>query len=185
MRKNMSLNWLKAVGVLAVVGILAGVFIIPAYASVDAGYYESANQVINDGGVERFFKGALVRTFRYQIGMTEFIGHSLINAGSSVVKAGARIKELINEGKDAVILQDAVAEFEKLIEEADDAYKAAQNFVDLLRGFDEKGDVINLVDARETIKAIEPHLKTARENIYEAVRIVYEAIQEFRLISDD
>lgn len=76
-------------------------------------------------------------------------------------------------------MEEANNAFEELVQEAENAYSVAQSLVDLHTEFDDKGRVANLTEARETINAIKPNLITARKNIIEAVRVVYEAIKVY------
>ncbi len=165
-------------------GLLFGGMVAPIFAAVENDPAAAPQPTFTGDGVKHFFEGVLMRAFRYQESMTAFIGASLENASDSVSKAEARIDELIKEGKDVSELKEAAAQFETLIKEAENAYNAAQSLVNLHSGFDGQGRVEDLADARETVNAIEPYLSSARENIIEAVRVVYEAIEAYRLTNE-
>jgi len=95
-------------------------------------------------------------------------------------RAEKRIDKLLNEEKDVAELEKVLSQFEILIEKAENAYSAAQSLVDLHSGFNDQGRVEDLEKARETINAIEPYLSTARKDIVEAVRVVYEAVKAYQ-----
>ena len=173
-------GWKLLVSVLLTSGLLFGGMAAPVFAAVDDPATAPQPKLAGDG-VKHFFEGVLIRTFRYQESMTAYIGASLEKVNDSMSQAEVRMDELIEEGKDVTELEEAAARFEILIEESQNAYSAAQSLVDLHSGFDDKGRVEDLVKARETIKAIEPYLSTARENIVEAVRVLYEAVQAYQI----
>ena len=173
-------GWEICVSIFLASGLLFGGMVAPVFAAVEEFPAAAAQPTIAGDGVKYFFKGVLMRTFRYQKSMTAFIGASLENASDSMPRAEARIEELIEKGKDVAELEEAVVQFETLIEEAENAYSAAQSLVDLHSGFDDQGIVEDLAEARETVYAIEPYLSTARGNIIEAVHVVYEAIQAYQ-----
>ncbi|MCD6356808.1 MAG: hypothetical protein J7L66_05925 [Anaerolineaceae bacterium] len=181
MNKEKTKSWVKALDILIFAGFLAASLTVTVYAAESGGEGENVPQMNNGGGVERFFRGILMRTFRYQVSMTEFLGRSLEDANGSVEQAEARIDKLIEEGKDVKVLEDALSKFESLIDEAEDAYHSALSLVELHSGFNADYQVEDLADARGTITAIEPYIKTAREDIVKAIRTVYKAIQEYRL----
>jgi hypothetical protein len=177
-------GWKMWVSVFLASGLLFGGMVAPVLAAVEE-YPAAAPQPTTDGdSVKHFYKGVLMRTFRYQESMTTFIGVSLENASDSVSRAEARIEELIEKGKDVTELEEAVVQFETLIEEAKNACSAAQSLVDLHCGFDDKGRVEDLAEAWETINAIEPYLSAARGNIVEAVRVVNEAVQVYQTANE-
>jgi len=121
-----------------------------------------------------------MRTFRYQESTTVFIGTALEDANGSMSRAEERIDKLLKEEKDVAELEEAISQFEILVVKAENAYSAAQSLVDLHSGFNDQGRVEDLEKARKTINAIEPYLSTARKNIVEAVRVVYEAVKVYQ-----
>jgi len=168
------------VSILLASGLLFGGMVAPVFAAIEEYPATVPQPTIAGDGVKHFFEGVLMRTFRYQKSMTAFIGASLENSSDSMSQAEARIEELIEKGKDVTELEEAVVQFEILIEEAENAYNAAQSLVDLHSGFDDQGRVEDLEEAQKTVYAIEPYLSTARRNIVEAVRVVYKAIQAYQ-----
>ena len=177
-------GWGIYVSVLLASGLLFGGVVAPVFAAVEEYPAAAPQPTIAGDGVKHFFEGVLMRTFRYQESMIVFIGASLENASESVSRAEARIDKLIEEGKDVAELVEAIAQFEELIQDAENAYSAAQGLVDLHSGFDDQGRVEDLAEARETINAIEPNLTTARVNIVEAVHVVYEAVQVYQTANE-
>ena len=173
-------RWEICVSIILASGLLFGGMVAPVFAAVEESPAAVPQPTIAGNGVKHFFEGVLMRTFRYQESMTAFIGTSLENASDSMSQAEARIEELIEKGKDVTELEEAVVQFETLIEEAENAYSAAQSLVNLHSGFDAQGKVEDLAEAREKVYAIEPYLSTARGNIVEAVRVVYKAIQAYQ-----
>jgi len=180
MFKGTKNGWRICASIFLASGLLFGGMVAPASAAVKEYPVGVPQPTIAGDGMEHFFEGVLMRTFRYQENMTVFIGTSLEKASDSMSQTEARIEELIENGKNVTELEEAVAQFETLIEEADNAYSAAQSLVDLQSGFDDRGRVEDLVEARETVYSIEPYLSTARENIVEAVRVVYKAFQAYQ-----
>jgi hypothetical protein len=177
-------RWKMWISVFLATGLLFGGMVAPVFAAVEDHPVAAPQPTITGEGVKHFFEGVLMRTFRYQESMTVFIGASMENASESVSRAEARIDKLIEEGKDVAELVEAIAQFEELIQEAENAYSAAQGLVDLHSGFDDQGRVEDLTEARKTINAIEPNLTTARENIVEAVHVVYEAVQAYQTANE-
>ncbi|MCD6577758.1 MAG: hypothetical protein J7K66_07095 [Anaerolineaceae bacterium] len=174
-------GWKVWMSILIAGGMLFSGAIAPAFADVEEVPAETSQPAVAGNGVKHFFEGVLMRTFRYQKSMTAFIGASLEDTSGFISSAKTRIDELIEEGKDVARLEEAITQFEKLIDESQNAYSAAQSLVDLHSGFDGQGKVENLKEARETIRAIEPSLSTAREKIIEAVRVVNGAVQEYQI----
>jgi len=173
-------GWEICVSIFLASGFLLGGMVAPVFAAIEEFPAAAAQTTIAGDGIKQFFKGVLMRTFRYQESKTAFIGASMESASDSISQAEARIEELIEKGKDVAELKKAVVQFETLIEEAENAYSAAQSLVDLHSGFDDQGRVEDLAEERETVYAIEPYLSTARGNIVEAVRVVYEAVQAYQ-----
>ena len=173
-------RWNMWASIILASGLLFGGMVAPVFAAVEEYPAAAPKPAIAGDSVKHFFEGVLMRTFRYQESMTAFVGASLENASDSMSLAEARIEDLIEKGKDVTELEEAVVQFETLIGEAENAYSAAQSLVDLHSGFDDQCKVEDLVKARETVYAIEPYLSTARGNIVEAVRVVYEAIQAYQ-----
>jgi len=164
--------------------LLAGLAVTPVFASTeeDLTPIETAD---NPGdGVRHFFAGLLSRTFRYQKSMTEFIGSSLNSADGSVLRAQNKLEDLIEEGRDVEMLEDALVDFEDLLDSAENAYNAAQSLVDLHSGFNREGRVVDIEEARRTVTAIEPNLQEARETIIEAIKLIYDAIQDYRAANE-
>jgi hypothetical protein len=176
-KKNGLKMWMS---VLLAGGLLFGGTIAPVFAAVEEYPATAPQPTITGDGVKHFFEGVLMRTFRYQESMTVFIGAALEDANGSMSRAEERIDKLLEEGKDVAELEEAISQFEILIEKAKNAYSAAQSLVDLHSGFNDQGRVEDLEKARETINAIEPYLSTARKNIIEAVRVVYEAVKAYQ-----
>jgi len=173
-------GWKMWMSVLLASGLLLGGMIAPVFAAVEEYPATTPQPTIAGDGVKHFFEGVLMRTFRYQESMTAFIGAALEDANGSMSRAEERIDKLLKEEKDIAELEEALAQFETLIEEAENAYSAAQGLVDLHSGFNDQGRIEDLEKARETINAIEPYLSTARKNIVEAVRVVYEAVKAYQ-----
>jgi hypothetical protein len=130
-------------------------------------------------GFLRFFDGLIARSFAYQRSMVRYLGQSLEMADKAAGDAQLRITEMKQGGQDITILEDALDSFYDLIAEADKAQDAAENLIQLHDGF-EDGKVVDLEKARNTVSEIEPQIKTVRENIVEAMRIIFEAIQTYR-----
>jgi len=173
-------GWKMWMSVMLASGLLFGGMITPVIAAVEEHPAASPQSTVPGDGLKHFFEGVLNRTFRYQKSMTAFIGAALEDAGSSMLRAEERIDKLVEDEKDAAGLEEALSQFEILIEEAENAYSAAQSLVDLHSGFNDQGRVKDLEKARETINAIEPYLSTTRKNIVEAVRVVYEAVKAYQ-----
>jgi hypothetical protein len=170
----------KAIMITLMAITMAGAAVMPVLAA-DEGEPDPAPAAQFSGdGVQRFFSGALARTFRYQKSMVVFIGEALESAEDSVVKASDRIAELEAAGKDVDMLEEAVAAFETLYEQAQADQQAALALVDAHVGFDLNGKVTDLAEARETVKAVEPFLSSARENIIDAMQTIANAMREFR-----
>lgn len=180
MFKKIKNGWKTWMSVLLASSLLFGGMIAPVFAGVGEYPTTASQPPITGDGVKHFFEGVLMRTFRYQKSMTAFIGAALDDANGSMSRAEERIDKLLNEEKDVAELEEALSQFEILIEKAENAYSAAQSLVDLHSGFNDQGRVDDLEKARETINAIEPYLSTARKNIVEAVRIVYEAVKAYQ-----
>lgn len=181
MFKKIENGWKMWVSVLLASGLLFGGMIAPVFAAVEEYPTTAPQPTIAGDGVKRFFEGVLMRTFRYQESMTAFIGAALEDANGSMSRAEERIDKLLKkEEKNVAELEEALYQFEILIEKAENAYSAAQSLVDLHSGFNDQGRVEDLEKARETINAIEPYLSTARKNIVEAVRVVYEAVKVYQ-----
>ena len=161
-------------------GLLFGGMVAPVFATVEEYPSVALKPMIAGDGVKYFFESVLMRIFRYQESTTAFIGVSLENESDSMSRAEACIEDLIEKGKYVTELEEAVVQFETLIEEDENAYSAVQRLVDLHSGFDDQGKVEDLVKARETVYAIERYLSTARGNIVETVWVVFEAIQAYQ-----
>ena len=128
-------GWKMWMSVLLASGLLFGGMIVPVFGAVEEHSTASPQSTVSGDGVKHFFEGVLMRTFRYQESMTAFIAATLEDAGSSMLRAEERIDKLIEDGKDAAGLEEAISQFETLIEEAENAYSAAQSLVDLHSGF--------------------------------------------------
>ena len=170
---------MKAVGMFVVCGLMLAGLTGFVSAAIDDDPPNSPQPSIPVKGVHNFFEGALVRTFRYQSSMVNFIASSLAIATDSSAAAQRRMEALINDGQDVASLEEALAEYLKLLDEAKTANDSARDIVDRHRGFDAKGKVLNIQDAGETIKAVGPYLQTARENIVAALQVVHQAISEY------
>jgi len=173
-------GWKMWMSVLLASGLLFGGMIAPIFAAVEEYPTTAPQPTVAGDGVNRFFEGVLMRTFRYQESMTAFIGAALEDANGSMSRAEERIHKLLQEEKDVAELEEAISKSEMLIEKAENAYSASQSLVDLHSGFNDQGRVEDLEKARETINAIEPYLSTARKNIIEAVHVVYEAVKAYQ-----
>jgi len=183
MNKKLKKKWKKAAGTVLAVILLAGFTAVPVFA-----YVEEDLTLIEDSsdpgdGVRHFFEGLLARTFLYQKSMTEFIGPSLESADGSVSRAQNKIEELIEGGHDVRMLEEALDNFESMLDSAENDYNAAQSLVDLHSGFSDEGRVVDIEEARRTVTAIEPNLQEARETIIEAIRLIYDAIQEYKRVN--
>jgi len=150
-------GWKMWMSVMLASGLLFGGMIAPVFAAVEEHPTASPQSTISGDGLIHFFEGVLMRTFRYQKSMTAFIGAALKDAGSSMLRAEERIGKFIEDGKDTAGLEEAISQFEILIEDEENAYSAAQSLVDLHSGFNDQSRVKDLEKARETINAIEPY----------------------------
>ncbi len=130
-------GWKMWISVLLTSGLLLGGMIAPVFAAVEEYPATASQPTIAGDGVKHFFEGVLMRTFRYQESITAFIGTALEDANGSLVRAEERIDKLLNEGKDVAKLEEALYQFEILIEKAENAYSAAQSLVYLHSGFND------------------------------------------------
>ncbi len=170
----------KAIMIVLAVLMLSGGAVMPVLAADEGEPDPAPSAQFSGDGVRRFFSGALARTFRYQKSMAVFIGDALESAEDSVDKANDRLAELETAGKEVDMLEEAVAAFETLFEQAQADQQAALALVDAHAGFDLNGRVTDLAEARETVKAVEPFLSSARENIIDALQTITNAMREFR-----
>jgi len=170
----------KAFMITIMVMAMAGTAVMPVLAADESEPDPVPAAQFSGDGVRRFFSGALARTFRYQKSMVVFIGDALESADDSVDKAYDRIAELEAAGKDVDMLEEAVAAFETLYGHAQADQQAALALVDAHAGFSLNGRVTDLNEAHETVKAVEPFLSSARENIIDALQTIANAMREFR-----
>jgi len=170
---------LKVAGMFVVCGLLLADLTGFVSAAIDDDPPNSPQPSIPAKGVHNFFEGTLARTFRYQSSMVNFIASSLAVATDSSAGAQHRLEGLINDGRDVASLEEVLTEYFKLLEEAKIANDSAREIIDRHKGFNAKGKVLNIKDAGETIRAVGPHMKTARENIAAAIRVVHQAISEY------
>ena len=172
-------NCIKSIMIGSLVLVLAGSMVMPALAADDSEPKSVPAAPFDGESIRRFFSGSLMRTFRYQKSMAVFIGNVLESGADSADNAIDRIATLKKEGKDIHMLEEAVADYEELYTQAQADQQAALALVDAHAGFDLRGRVENINVARATIKAIEPYLSGARENMVDAIQTITNAMQEF------
>ncbi len=175
----------KVIMVALAVLTLAGVAAMPVLAADERDPEAEPGSVFDGNGIRRFFSGALARTFRYQKSMVVFIGDALESASSSAEKAYTRIAELEEEGKDVSMLPEAVSDFETLYAQAETDHEAALALVDAHAGFDLNERIDDLGAARETVKAVEPYLSSAREKMVDAIQTITSALREYKDVNQD
>jgi len=175
----------KAIITILAVLILAGSAVIPVLAADESGPETAPSTPFDGIGIRRFFLGTLARTFRYQKSMVIFIGEALESAEDSAGKAIARISDLEKEGSDVRMLEEAVATFEELYDQAQVDQQAALALVDAHAGFDLDGRVTDVKTARDTIKVVEPYLSGAREHMIDAIQTITAAVKEFRNVNQE
>ena len=110
-------GWKMWMSVMLASGLLFGGMIAPVFSVVEEHPTVSPKSTISGYGMKHFFEGVLMHTFRYQKSMTAFIGAALEDSGSSMLRAEERIHTLIEDNKNAAGLEEAISQFETLIEE--------------------------------------------------------------------
>jgi len=129
--------------------------------------------------VKRFIEGVLIRTFRYQKSMVGYLDSSLSYTDNAAERAKIRIARLEADGKDVSGLESALEQYYEMITDAGKSQDQAESLVHLHNGFTEDGRVQDINSARETIKEIEPLIKSVRDNMMEAFRVLFDAIQKY------
>jgi len=175
----------KAIITTLIVLILAGGAIVPVMAADESEPQIAPAAQFDGEGIRGFFSGVLARTFRYQKSMVVFIGDALESVEDSAGTAYERLAELEQDGKDVSMLEEAVATFEELYTQAGADQQTALALVDAHEGFDLTGRVTDVAAARETVRAVEPYLSSARENMVDAVQTITSALRGFREINQE
>lgn len=95
-----------------------------------------------------------------------------------------RIEELIarvkNDGKDTTGLEAVMSKFPGEVAKAKVSYDQAGTIIRTHNGFDADGKVVDVEDAKETLKNINKYAKDCRETVTAAMKDLRVALKEFR-----
>lgn len=119
-----------------------------------------------------FFRGILERTHNFQKRIIEILSNQLNNANKFETKAQLRITEMKQQGKDVSSLENALSKFYNLITTAKQAKDKASATLNLQKGFDTQGKVIDPKLAQETNKSVKESIKICRESVVQALKTI-------------
>ena len=90
------------------------------------------------------------------------------------------IANLKEKGKDVTELENALAGFKIDLARATDAHETSQDILNTHAGFDEDGKVVDVDQARSTIKSAQENIHQCRITLHESTHKLREVIQKFR-----
>ena len=177
---NTKLKWFPVLlGIAILVGLISAVIpegIVYAESSPTPVSTPSPSGI----GVSNFFKLVLERTYKFQTRMIDLFSTQFNKAEGFETKAQQRIADLKQQGKDVSSLEKMLAKFYDLIANAKQAKDKASAILNLHQGFDAQGKVIDLQLAQETSKSVEMTLRSLRENIIQAFKIIANGLKEYK-----
>lgn len=107
-------------------------------------------------------------------------GNEIDRADEFVINAEERIAELKEDGKDTESLENALDIFREQLSLSRQAYDQAAEVLNTHAGLDENGKVTDMQQARETVRDAGKSLRECHRILYQAVRDLRFAINEYR-----
>jgi hypothetical protein len=178
--KMNSIN-LKVICLFICLSILAGFFVPLSLVSAQAGTIQNPISIEQKKDSTGPIKSMMERMYQRQRNAVERMGELLQKKEDLRSKAMQHIADLKKQGKDVKALEEMLVKFDGLVENAQKINGDVNTIVKTHKGFDDKGLVIDVELAKETLKDLERGNRKCQLDLFQARRIVVTGILKFRI----
>lgn len=155
---------------------MLGLGVLPASSAYAASGYDEITPPENTAWADERLERAWSRALRIE----ERLGKLFEKSDTVIEKIKKAIDDANERGLDTTAVQAALDDFVAGVENTHPIYEEAQGLIADHQGFDEDGNVVDVAEAVETLKALRgkgQEMKTAFDGSLKSLR---EAIKEFR-----